>query len=127
MPVAFGAQEMTGFPLRTNICVGKSNAQNEGQNIRTKITLGDYSIGFHYERKQALANNRTITNLKWLGDGNQPYVTSFFEELLMLIRSKVLRNGGSLKRQKLHGSILLAWNRSVSLNCRVNGHGFVSA
>lgn len=101
MPVAFGAQEMTGFPLRTNICVSKSNAQNEGQNIRAKITLGDYSIGFHYERKQALSNNRTITNLKWLGDGNQPYVTSFFEELLMLIRSKVLRNGGSLKKTKI--------------------------
>jgi len=101
MPVAFGAQEMTGLPLRTNICVGKTSSQEEGQGIRTKITLGDYSIGFHYERKQALPNNRTITNLKWLGDGNQPYVTSFFEELLMLIRSKVLRNGGSLKKTQI--------------------------
>ena len=101
MPVAFGAQEITGFPLRTNICVGKSNSQEEGQSIRTKVTLGDYSIGFHYERKNDLENNRTITNLKWLGNGNQPYVTSFFEELLMLIRSKVLRNGGSLKKTKI--------------------------
>jgi len=42
-----------------------------------------------------------LTNLKWLGAGSQQYVTSFFEELLMLIRAKILRNGGSLKKTKI--------------------------
>lgn len=92
---------MVGFPLRTNICLGKANAMEQGQDILTKVTLGDYSVGFHYERMANLHNNRTITNLKWLGAGNQQYVTSFFEELLMLIRSKVLLNGGSLKNTKI--------------------------
>lgn len=97
LPMLFGANEMTGFPLRTNICMAKANAID----LKHKVTLGDYSIGFHYERKENLHNNRTLTNLKWLGGGNQQYVTSFFEELLMLIRSKVLRNGGSLKNTKI--------------------------
>lgn len=99
LPALFGANEMTGFPLRTNICMGKATAM--AQNLKTKVTLGDYSIGFHYERKNDFHHNKTITNLKWLGAGNQQYVTSFFEELLMLIRSKVLRNGGSLQKTKI--------------------------
>lgn len=101
LPTTFGVDEMVGFPLRTNICLGKANAMEQGQDILTKVTLGDYSVGFHYERMANLHNNKTITNLKWLGDGNQQYVTSFFEELLMLIRSKVLLNGGSLKNTKI--------------------------
>ena len=101
LPTTFGIDEMVGFPLRTNICLGKANAMEQGQDILTKVTLGDYSVGFHYERMANLHNNKTITNLKWLGDGNQQYVTSFFEELLMLIRSKVLLNGGSLKNTKI--------------------------
>lgn len=98
VPAVFGTNETTGFPLRTNICMRKANAMEQGQDIRSKVTLGDYSIGFHYERKEDLQTNETITNLKWLGAGSQQYVTSFFEELLMLIRSKVLKNGGSLKK-----------------------------
>lgn len=101
LPMSFGTKDITGFPLRTNICMGKVNAEEKGHNIRTKVTLGDYSIGFHYDRMANLNNNRTVTNLKWLGAGSQQYVTSFFEELLMLIRSKVLRNGGSLKNTKI--------------------------
>ncbi len=101
LPTLIGANEKTGFPLRTNICMGKPTSLEQGQDIRAKVTLGDYSIGFHYERKENLHNNRTLTNLKWLGEGNQQYVTSFFEELLMLIRAKVLRNGGSLKKTKI--------------------------
>lgn len=101
LPISFGTKEITGFPLRTNICMGKANALEQGQGIRTKVTLGDYSIGFHYEKMSDLHNNRTKTNLKWLGAGSQQYVTSFFEEILMLIRTKVLRNGGSLKKTKI--------------------------
>lgn len=97
LPALFGTNEMTGFPLRTNICMGKATVMG----VKTKITLGDYSIGFHYEKKSDLHNNKTMTNLKWLGAGNQQYVTSFFEELLMIIRAKVLKNGGSLKKTKI--------------------------
>lgn len=98
MPVTFGTNDITYFPLRTNICMSEANAAS---NLKKKITLGDFSIGFHYERKVNFTHNRTITNLKWLGDGTQHYVRSFFEELLMIIRSKVLINGGSLKNTKI--------------------------
>ena len=55
LPTLFGANEMTGFPLRTNICMGKATAM--AQNLKTKVTLGDYSIGFHYERKNDFHHN----------------------------------------------------------------------
>lgn len=99
LPSAFGNNEITGFPLRTNLCVTKQ--EGEGDNLRVKRTVGDYSIGFHYEKYRDNPGNRTITNLKWLGDGNAKYVHSFLEELLMIIRSKVLMDGGSLKDTKI--------------------------
>ena len=99
MPSTFGADDVTYFPLRTNLCIPQANANINS--VSKKVTLGDYSIGFHYERRQQFRYNRTITNLKWLGDGTQQYVTSFFEELLMIIRAKVLRNGGSLQNTKI--------------------------
>lgn len=57
LPTTFGVDEMVGFPLRTNICLGKANAMEQGQDILTKVTLGDYSVGFHYERMANLHNN----------------------------------------------------------------------
>lgn len=99
LPTTFGVKDVASFPLRTNICT--AGASGSEDNLRTKYTLGDYSIGFHYEKKNTFLHNRVLTNLKWLGDGTQKYVSSFFEELLLIIRSKVLINGGSLKNTKI--------------------------
>ena len=99
LPTAFGKNEAAAFPLRTNICM--SGAALEHDNLRTKFTLADYAIGFNYEKTNTYRYNRTVTNLKWLGDGTQQYVSSFFEELLMLIRSKVLLAGGALHKTKI--------------------------
>ena len=99
MPASFGQNDITYFPLRTNLCMPQSNAGSG--TVTKKTTLGDYSIGFHYERRLQFTYNKTITNLKWLGDGTQQYVESFFEELLLIIRAKVLRNGGSLQNTKI--------------------------
>lgn len=97
MPMTLGKNCVAGFPIRTNIC----KAKQEENDLRVKETLGDYGIGFHYEKNADNYNNRTITNLKWLGGASQEYVKSFFEELLMLIRSKVLLNGGDLQATKI--------------------------
>lgn len=105
VPTAFGRDSMAGFPIRTNIC--KARAEENG--LRVKETLGDYGIGFHYEKYADNYNNRTITNLKWLGGTSQQYVNSFFEELMMLIRSKVLLNGGAL------GNTKITWFYPVSM------------
>lgn len=99
IPSAFGSQELAGFPLRTNISMSKQEGSNDV--LRSKKTVGDYSIGFHYEKKNNFPNNRTLTNLKWLGDGTGTYVHSFLEELMLLIRSKVLMDGGDLKKTKI--------------------------
>lgn len=100
VPTSVGNGEAAAFPLRTNICMpGAAQAHDE---LRTKVALADCAIGFNYEKTDTYPYNRTITNLKWLGDGTRhQYVSSFFEELLMLIRSKVLLGGGSLKQTKI--------------------------
>lgn len=100
MPTTFGNDDVAAFPLRTNICM--SAAATDHDSLRAKAALADYAIGFNYEKTNTYRYNRTITNLKWLGDGTQhQYVSSFFEELLMLIRSKILLGGGSLKKTKI--------------------------
>ena len=97
LPMTLGADSTVGFPLRTNIC--KPRVDND--NLHSKTSLGDYGIGFHYEKDADFVTNTTVTNLKWLGGASQQYVESFFEELMMLIRSKVLLNGGALKDTKI--------------------------
>lgn len=100
MPTTFGNGDLATFPLRTNICM--SAAATDNDSLRAKVALADYAIGFNYEKTNTYRYNRTVTNLKWLGDGTQhQYVSSFFEELLMLIRSKVVLGGGSLQNTKI--------------------------
>ena len=97
LPVTLGEKCAVGFPIRTNIC----KPRIDDDNLHTKTCLGDYCIGFHYEKDADFVTNNTVTNLKWLGGTSQQYVESFFEELMMLIRSKVLINGGALKNTKI--------------------------
>lgn len=107
VPVEIGGASMAAFPLRTNICFQRVAGDADG--VQNKLTLGDYAIGFNYEKTNTYGYNRTVTNLKWLGDGTQKYVSGFFEELLMIIRAKVLLGGGSLK------STSITWFYPVSM------------
>lgn len=95
VPVTIGQGEIARFPMRTNLC------SREGHHVdgRDIFPLADYNIGFHYEKEDTYDYNHTQPDLKWDSTrGNTLLVEAYFEEILMLIRNKVLLSGGFLSR-----------------------------
>lgn len=95
LPLVIAQGEVAHFPMRTNLCF------REGHNVegRDGLTLADYNVGFHYEKEDTYDYNTTLTDLKWADAKNDNLlVEAYFEELLFLIRNKVLMNGGNLAR-----------------------------
>lgn len=88
------------FPLRTAI--------NSNFNLdidKETYALADFNIPFVYEKYSIPKNSKTRTNLKWSDYTRNPneikVIDAFFENLLLLIRNKVLLNGGDLNKTKL--------------------------
>lgn len=67
----------------------------------TNHTLADFNIPFTYEKR--ISKGHIEKNLKWAKKerGNDQRVRAFFEELIMLMRNKVLLNNGKLSETKL--------------------------
>ncbi len=98
LPLTIGQGEIARFPMRTNLCYGAGH-NVEGRDI---FPLADYNIGFHYEKEDTYDYNETRTDLKWDSSrGNNLLIEAYFEELLMLIRNKVLLSGGFLARTSI--------------------------
>ena len=98
MPLYIGQGEIARFPMRTNLCYRAGHVV-EG---RDALPLADYNIGFHYEKEDTYDYNETRPDLKWDNSrGNNLLVEAYFEELLMLIRNKVLLSGGELARTSI--------------------------
>ncbi|MCH4156284.1 MAG: hypothetical protein LKF31_08275 [Muribaculaceae bacterium] len=110
IPLAIGKKEneMTiHFPIRTalsakrNIKWGDINPQH--------ILFLKANIPFYYEKETNLAYNEIFTNLKWATDkstGADPKVIpnkveTYFSSLMMLMRNKVLLDGGKLQNTRL--------------------------
>lgn len=111
LPLTFGGKDLH-FPMRTNLCEPK-NLKRDGYDMSA---LADVSIGFHYEKEPTAMHNDMRTNLKWEGGGNSQFVALYIEELLYLIRAKVIASGGDLNK------VNITWFYPVSmLTYQVNG------
>ena len=62
--------------------------------------LANTNIPFNFEKGVTPQYNNIETNLKWSPD-NQQRIRLYIENLLYMIRNKVLLNGGSLKQTKI--------------------------
>jgi hypothetical protein len=64
-------------------------------------SLADFNIPFIYERKPE--KDRIQSNLKWARreKGNEKRVRAFFEQIIMMLRNKVLLNRGDLSQTRL--------------------------
>lgn len=83
------------FPIRTCLSEYKYISHNRVSNAETNMQ-------FFYEKLPALDYNNSITDLKWSGDNNAlPRIKSYFENIILLLRNKVLLNEGDLKSTKL--------------------------
>lgn len=87
------------FPQRTAI------SSKKGIDINNIIySLSDFNIPFLFEKYQTPANSEVRTNIKWADSRNIndiKIVEAYFENLLLMIRNKILLNGGDLSKAKL--------------------------
>lgn len=100
MPLQISKDKEHKFPQRTVI------ANNRHLNLNQAIfSAADMSIFFNHEKKPLLPSEEISTNLKWrqfvLGDQGSKKIKAFFEQIIMLIKNKVLLNGGDLSLTEL--------------------------
>ena len=98
VPPTIGPGRPDNFPTRTAI----AEPMNLSFNQQTQA-LADFNIPFYVERQPA-GSNRITTNLKWAktSDQTERRVEAFLEELLMLIKNKVLTEGGNLTQTTVY-------------------------
>lgn len=93
------------FPIRTIIM--ESNKASLGNLLSI---LNDVNIPFVYEKDTVdTSNNKISTNIKW-NQNEEQRIKKFLEELLILMRNKVLINNGRLNETKL------VWSYPTSLS-----------
>ncbi|MFT4033555.1 MAG: cell division protein FtsA [Siphonobacter sp.] len=101
MPEHLGEEYLCKFPQRTALIENRPNFS--GENL---FGFGDFNIGFLYEKSNIPKDEYTIsTNLKWSDFSKnikaQKRIEGFLQSLLLLIRNKVLLNGGNLDQTQL--------------------------
>jgi hypothetical protein len=97
LPMKIDKMSAESFPLRTAIVYPEKLDLNQ-----PTFTLTDFNIPFYYEKESP--RDEIDINLKWgkNDDGNQKKVTAFFEQLLMMIKTKVLLEGGDIDAVKIY-------------------------
>ncbi len=100
LPEIINSSSEFQFPLRTAILSNEKLDLNQ-----QTYALADFNIPFVYEKHTILKNSKIRTNLKWSDYTSKPneikIVEAFFENLLFLMRNKVVLNGGDLNKTKL--------------------------
>lgn len=85
------------FPIRTVLSEG--NATNWNKAV---FPMADTNIPFVYEKERIADYNIITSNLKWSNElYTQEKVRHYLEALYLILRNKVLLNGGDLKKTKI--------------------------
>jgi hypothetical protein len=99
-PDFIGKDHLHKFPQRT--ALGYKKDLDFSQNV---YPMADFNIPFFYERSKVPPSVRIKTNLKWsiieMNDQFESMVQGYFENILLLIRNKILLNGGNLDETDL--------------------------
>lgn len=87
------------FPQRT---VLSECERLDASKIDRIEALGDANIPFIYEKESIGIGNRIIANLKWSTDpSNMKRILCYLTELALLMRAKVLLDGGDMRKTRL--------------------------
>lgn len=85
------------FPLRTALSFGK--ATNWNQRV---YAFGQSNIPFAYEKSDTPSYNQIETELKWSNEpNNKEKITAYIQNILIILRNKVILNNGGLAQTKL--------------------------
>lgn len=103
LPQQIGTDKIFRFPQRTVILERKGIQETD---VNTTHVLSDFNIPFSFGKKnieESDFNMNITSNLKWakLKGIEDKRVEMFFEQLLFMIRTKVLLNDGDLNATKL--------------------------
>lgn len=84
------------FPMRT-VFSEWSNINSNG----SIYALANGNIPFLFEKKDIPSYNEAKTELKWRGDEDDYLVKLYIENIFLLLRNKVILNGGNLEATKI--------------------------
>jgi hypothetical protein len=84
------------FPMRTVFSEWNSNDRQE-----KNYALANGNIPFLYEKNRIPTYNVVRTELKWRGEEDYPLVKLYLENLFIMLRNKVILNGGNLEATKI--------------------------
>ena len=104
IPEAIGSKEQCHFPLRTVLCIDKVNSGINESNVGAYTSFGNASPAFMYNKSDVgTGYNQFIPDLKWsaLSNENEERIRCFIESLFMMIRAKVILEGGSLSQTQI--------------------------
>lgn len=87
------------FPIRTVISEA-SRVEHKDQDLSL---FADFNIPFYYEKETKRKPDKLHTNLKWAKTGEASYNHTYFflEELILLIKNKLLLDGADLNKTKV--------------------------
>ncbi|HRI33516.1 MAG TPA: toll/interleukin-1 receptor domain-containing protein [Saprospiraceae bacterium] len=99
-PEFIGTRYEHNFPRRTSLAETVSISF-----LAPTFTLADFNIPFVYEKRAIPEFTKISTNLKWsnfvLNLEAERRVSAFYEQLLFMMRAKVLMNNGNLEKTTL--------------------------
>lgn len=104
VPEAIGKNALCHFPMRTVLCMDQNNSGINGTNKGNYVAMGNASPAFMYNYKNIGAKyNNYVSNLKWgkLDDETEEQIRCFIESIFLLIRNKVVQEGGSISRTRI--------------------------
>ncbi|MFN3588366.1 MAG: hypothetical protein ACK4UP_03225 [Spirosomataceae bacterium] len=98
LPVFINDSSKEKFPIRTAL----AHPKYLNTNLATH-TLLDYNIPFYYEQEPERSVDEVKKNLKWASNDSEgrKRITSYLEEIVMMIKSKVISEGGNLEETKI--------------------------
>lgn len=92
-----GAEDAYSFPTRTALLAGKNTNWNASPS-----PLREANALLTYEQNKVLDYNNVFTNIKWSNDNSSSSrIRVYIESLFLLLRGKVLMNGGDLTLTKI--------------------------
>lgn len=104
VPEKIGHDAQCHFPMRTVLCIDKNNAGIDEKGTGAYAAFGNASPAFMYNKTDVgVKYNDYVPNLKWssLNYQNEERIRCYIESLFLLIRTKVIQEGGSLSQTQI--------------------------
>lgn len=104
LPESIGSNSQCHFPTRTVLCVDKNNSGINESGVGAYIALANASPAFMYNKADVGTRyNDYVPNLKWsqLNHENEERIRCYIESLFLMIRTKVIQEGGSLNQTQI--------------------------